>query len=157
MNNAKFQNRSLSVYNWIAVITGAVTGAVFGIVFGLFGNLFAWVIVGTLSGIVLGLANQVLLRKTLRLARWYRLYSSLLVAGETMLTISVPTLTRTGELPQGDITFGGYAFVDTNGNVDIDSSDLPLEGAKLTVVLEGSGGRGQSSSSANASGSRFVR
>ena len=54
----------------------------------------------------------------------------------------VPTLTHTGEVVQGDITFSGYAFVDANGNGDIDPTDLPLNGAKFIIVL----GRAQSSS-----------
>lgn len=60
----------------------------------------------------------------------------------------VPTQTRTGEVLQGDITFSGHAFVDTNGNGGIDYGDLPLEGAKFSVVV----GKEQSSSSTNASG-----
>jgi hypothetical protein len=64
----------------------------------------------------------------------------------------VPTPAGTGEVSQGDISFGGYAFVDANGNGDLDPTDLPLEGARFIVVL----GRGQSSSFTNASGSASI-
>ena len=62
---------------------------------------------------------------------------------------SVPTPTyTTGEVVQGDITFSGYAFVDANGNCDIDPTDLPLNGAKFIIVL----GKAQSSNLTYASG-----
>ncbi len=64
----------------------------------------------------------------------------------------VLTPTHTGEVVQGEIPFGGYAFVDANGNGDIDSTDLPLEGAKFIVVLGG----GQSSSFTYASGYALI-
>jgi hypothetical protein len=61
---------------------------------------------------------------------------------------SLPIPTYTDEVVQGDITFSGYAFVDANGNGDIDPTDLPLEGARFIIVLGGA----RSSSLTRASG-----
>ena len=36
-----------------------------------------------------------------------------------------------------DAFFGGYAFLDENGNGEIDSEDTPIENATLIVTLQG--------------------
>jgi hypothetical protein len=89
MNSNTLQNLPLHIHNWIAVMISALIGAVFGIALGLFGNLSTWLIAGTLFGVILGLANEVLFSKIDRLARWYRFRSLFLIVGEILLIMYI--------------------------------------------------------------------
>jgi pimeloyl-ACP methyl ester carboxylesterase len=71
------------------VILNGIAGCVFGVAFGLFGDLPTWLIAGTLFGVLLGLANEVLFGKVQRLAKLRRIRLILLVLSEMLLVMYV--------------------------------------------------------------------
>ena len=60
----------------------------------------------------------------------------LLIAAITSCNILTPTPTPDVRLIV-DAFFSGYAYLDVNGNGEIDSEDTPIENATLIVTLQG--------------------
>lgn len=75
-----------------------------------------------------------------------------LLACNALRLTPTPAPTRTPPAVLADAFFSGYAYVDSNGNGQVDAGDAPLEGATFIVRL----GYGEVGALTDSTGTAFV-
>ncbi len=75
------------------------------------------------------------------------------VAGLAVVLAACSAARPTTQVPvMADTFFSGHAFIDSNGNGQVDSGDVPLEGATFIVDVQGA----QFGAKTDATGTAFV-